>query len=100
MSTEHLQLLKTRSPKNESEEFVHSDHEDLEFDNIELESRQMQCPYCWELFEWVCDESDTSDEMIEDCPVCCRPIHFKKQTAQGIDGISQWEAMSEEDFYE
>jgi len=100
MSTDHLKLLKTGSSENDNEEFVNSDLQDAEFENKELEIKQMQCPYCWELFEWVFDESDESDEMIEDCPVCCRAIHFKKLTTQGINEPSQWEAMSEEDFYE
>lgn len=65
-----------------------------------LESKEMQCPYCWELFEWLFDESDDSNEMIEDCPICCRPIHFKKQHLNGINSAPVWQAMSEEEYYE
>ncbi len=34
------------------------------------------CPYCWEeQFKWV-DGSVSEQEFIEDCEVCCNPIHF------------------------
>ena len=68
--------------------------------SIELETKQMQCPYCWESFEWVCDDLDESDEMIEDCPVCCQPIHFKRFRHSELNQESQWQAFSEDDFYE
>ena len=77
-----------------------SENSNFEHANLELESRQMQCPYCWETFEWVCDDSDDSTEMIEDCPVCCRPIHFKRSGSFEFGEQSHWEALSEEDFYE
>jgi len=89
-----------KTPQDEFDELEDFELDDFYHEKIELESIQMQCPYCWELFEWVCDDSDESNEMIEDCPVCCRPIHFKKQGDSGFNEPSHWEALSEEDFYE
>jgi cysteine-rich CPXCG protein len=36
----------------------------------------ISCPYCGETFELVVDPSETSQSYIEDCYVCCRPIHL------------------------
>ena len=41
-----------------------------------LNSQNIQCPYCWETFELVVDPSEASQDYIEDCFVCCRPIHL------------------------
>lgn len=35
------------------------------------------CPYCGEAINVLIDGSLTSQEYIEDCQVCCRPILFK-----------------------
>ncbi len=36
----------------------------------------VQCPYCWEHFSLLVDASIDSQEYVEDCEVCCRPIDF------------------------
>lgn len=36
----------------------------------------VQCPYCWERFSLLIDASVESQEYVEDCEVCCRPIDF------------------------
>ena len=41
-----------------------------------LETRNLQCPYCWEMIEAVVDLSAGDQQYIEDCPVCCHPITF------------------------
>jgi len=41
-----------------------------------LDSKNVQCPYCWESFELVIDPSEPHQEYVEDCFVCCRPIHL------------------------
>jgi hypothetical protein len=46
--------------------------------------RTVQCPYCGESFETNVDPSGGSQEYIEDCYVCCRPIVFRLET--GADG--------------
>lgn len=42
-----------------------------------LEAKNIQCPYCWEMIEITVDCSVTSQEYVEDCEVCCRPIVMK-----------------------
>ena len=37
---------------------------------------EVQCPYCWENFILLVDPSIESQEYVEDCEVCCRPIDF------------------------
>ncbi len=39
-----------------------------------LETRKISCPYCGEMIDIVVDCSIYSQEYIEDCHVCCRPI--------------------------
>ena len=39
--------------------------------------RTVQCPYCGESFETNVDASGGSQEYVEDCYVCCRPIVFQ-----------------------
>jgi hypothetical protein len=34
----------------------------------------LDCPYCGESFETTADVSAGSQDYIEDCAVCCRPI--------------------------
>ena len=43
--------------------------------NQVIETR-VQCPYCWERFILLIDGSVESQEYVEDCEVCCRPIDF------------------------
>lgn len=46
--------------------------------------KQVDCPYCGEAFTTDVDTSGGSQDYIEDCPVCCRPIEF--QLEAGPDG--------------
>jgi hypothetical protein len=46
--------------------------------------RSVQCPYCGETFETEVDTSGGSQEYVEDCYVCCRPIVFRIEV--GTDG--------------
>ncbi len=39
-----------------------------------LEETWIDCPYCGEGFTTLVDGSGGSQDYIEDCPVCCRPI--------------------------
>jgi endogenous inhibitor of DNA gyrase (YacG/DUF329 family) len=41
-----------------------------------LEAARVDCPYCGEPFETVVDSSGGSQDYIEDCPVCCRPVEI------------------------
>ena len=48
----------------------------LDFETV-TSQQQVQCPYCGETFETEMDASGGSQEYIEDCYVCCRPILFR-----------------------
>jgi hypothetical protein len=48
-----------------------------------LQSTAIQCPYCGEQIEIVVDCSIRSQEYIEDCSVCCRPIAISVEAADG-----------------
>ena len=45
----------------------------------------IQCPYCGETFETEIDASAGSQEYVEDCYVCCRPIVFRVEIS--ADGV-------------
>ena len=40
----------------------------------QLEERKEQCPYCGESIDMFIDGSETHQNYIEDCHVCCQPI--------------------------
>ena len=48
----------------------------------ELESKNIQCPYCGEANNIVIDCSISEQSYIEDCQVCCKPINFDVSLAQ------------------
>lgn len=58
--------------------------------------RTVQCPYCGEPFEANVDPSGGSQEYIEDCYVCCRPIVFRV-TVDGDGELSAVETCREDD---
>ena len=41
-----------------------------------LQTHNLDCPYCGEAIQIIVDCSISTQEYIEDCPVCCRPINF------------------------
>lgn len=55
-----------------------------------VDSVRVQCPYCWEKFEIIVDCSVESQEYIEDCEVCCRPILLDIN----VDGDSKPEVVA------
>lgn len=56
----------------------------------------VQCPYCGESFETNVDASGGSQEYLEDCYVCCRPIVFRL-TADDDGHLVGLETRREED---
>ena len=40
-----------------------------------LQTHELTCPYCGENIQLFLDCSINSQEYIEDCQVCCRPIN-------------------------
>jgi len=58
--------------------------------------QSVQCPYCGEMFEAGVDTSGGSQEYVEDCYVCCRPIVFRIDV--GTDGkLTALEVQREND---
>ncbi len=41
-----------------------------------LDERQIGCPFCAESITILLDASEGSQQYIEDCQVCCRPIQI------------------------
>ena len=41
-----------------------------------LQTHNISCPYCGENIDVIVDCSETEQDYIEDCQVCCRPINF------------------------
>ena len=48
---------------------------DFHFQN--MQEHFFQCPYCWEEISMLLEPSDQSQQYIEDCEVCCRPIQIE-----------------------
>jgi hypothetical protein len=48
---------------------------------IQFES--ITCPYCWERIEIALDLSVDTQQQVEDCSVCCRPIVVRYSAADG-----------------
>ena len=40
------------------------------------DTEEVFCPYCGQAIEVVIDASAGSQEYVEDCEICCRPIIF------------------------
>lgn len=63
-----------------------------------LDSQNIQCPYCWETFELVIDPSEPFQDYVEDCFVCCQPIHLIIQLDLDNPGApAHIQALSEDD---
>lgn len=44
-----------------------------------MEEHFFQCPHCWETISMLVDMSQTHQEYVEDCEVCCNPIQISLQ---------------------
>jgi len=62
-----------------------------------LDTQQCHCPYCGEPIELVVDYSMESQEYIEDCFVCCRPIIVTFTQANHEHEIPMLEVRTEND---
>ena len=58
-----------------------------------LDSHHIDCPYCGETIEILIDTSIRSQQYIEDCQVCCRPITLRVE--MDADGAVQVHASGE-----
>ena len=41
-----------------------------------LDTVEVTCPYCGESFSALIEPGDAGSEYVQDCEVCCNPIHF------------------------
>ncbi len=48
-----------------------------------IEDHSFTCPWCWQNVTMVLDLSDPSQDYVEDCEVCCRPIRIRVQAEAG-----------------
>ncbi len=60
--------------------------------NFSTQTTHIDCPYCGERFEIIVDPSEASQAYIEDCYVCCRPIHLTVE----VEGDSVWVDVRDE----
>ena len=60
-----------------------------------LEPVHITCPYCGEALEITVDASAGRQQCIEDCHVCCRPIHLR--IAVDGEGLPSVEARREDE---
>ena len=51
---------------------------------LELQSAQLQCPYCWESIEVLIDCSVEQQDYVEDCSVCCHPMVITASAEEGF----------------
>jgi transcription elongation factor Elf1 len=42
------------------------------------------CPHCWETITFLLDLSEPEQSYVEDCEVCCNPIHVRFTAAGGV----------------
>ena len=59
------------------------------------EEIEIECPYCGERITLLVDGSAGSQEYIEDCQVCCRPINLYVTVNE--DGLPQVEVRREDE---
>jgi hypothetical protein len=48
-----------------------------------IQFETITCPYCWEPIEVSLDLSVETQQQVEDCSVCCRPIVVRYTAANG-----------------
>jgi hypothetical protein len=48
-----------------------------------IQFEAITCPYCWESIEIALDLSVETQQQVEDCSVCCRPIVIRYSAADG-----------------
>jgi len=60
-----------------------------------LEERDIECPYCGEQIVVLVDSSESGEQYVEDCQVCCRPIEF--MLSEGYDGTLSIQVQTDHD---
>ena len=64
---------------------------------VSLIEQSISCPYCGESIVLLIELQDFAQQYIEDCQVCCRPIHIT--VSQSGDEVLCVEVYSEDDVY-
>ena len=59
-----------------------------------LLERTVICPSCWEPVDLQLDLSGEDQDYIEDCSVCCRPMHISYTVYNGELGDFQVESAT------
>lgn len=54
---------------------------------MELLETRINCPYCWQILTIFLDPSIPETDYVEDCQVCCQPIHIQA----GVNDIHELE---------
>jgi hypothetical protein len=78
-----LSLFQARCNRNENSAISRGTKNPVRLETV-TSLQSVQCPYCGETFETEIDTSGGSQEYIEDCYVCCRPIVFRVEV--DVDG--------------
>lgn len=60
-----------------------------------LDAELIHCPYCGEPIEILIEPGEDSQQYVEDCQVCCRPITVS--VLRDLDGDSRVEAGTQDD---
>jgi hypothetical protein len=55
------------------------------------------CPYCGEIIKVLIDPSDSDQQYIEDCQVCCKPINFI--VSESVNGELSVNVYSDDDGF-
>ncbi|WP_033084487.1 CPXCG motif-containing cysteine-rich protein [Colwellia psychrerythraea] len=63
----------------------------------QLTEQTITCPYCGETISILIDSTDITQQYIEDCQVCCKPINFF--IAQTVDGETTVRVYSEDETF-
>jgi hypothetical protein len=63
----------------------------------QLIEKSVGCPYCGEKINVLIDPSDSDQQYIEDCQVCCKPINFI--VSENMDGELSVNVFNDDDTF-
>ena len=63
----------------------------------QLVEKSIEYPYCGESIEVLIDSTDTGQQYIEDCQVCCKPINF--MVSENINGELDVSVYSDDEAF-
>ena len=63
----------------------------------QLAEKSIGCPYCGEVIKVLIDPSDSDQQYIEDCQVCCKPINFS--VYQNVNGTLSVNVYSDDEAF-